>query len=283
MLTLTTPWLVASMALLAQRSLPLEPAVHRSCIPRLIVEATGTPRAVLTREDGKNGKLAALLGKRGVPCEDLPCIAFERLPGFDELCDVLVAGGHAWVIITSPEAAGVFVDAWRACDAPQPTRIASVGAGTAQVLADAAVTVDFVPSKATGKTLAAELPASDPPATVVYPASALAADTVETGLQGRGFVTRRINTYTTVPATWSKAEWQRAGDAEVVTFASPSAVRVWADRVGTGATAVCIGETSADEARRLGFERVHCPEQPGVATWADAVASLGLWAREKDS
>ena len=63
----------------------------------------------------------------------------------------------------------------------------------------------------------------------------------------------------------------------MVTFGSPSAVRVWAERAGNTAIAVCIGGTSADEARRLGFERVHCPDAPGLESWADTVAALGLW------
>lgn len=260
-----------------------ETSLHPASLPRRSSATFMSPKpptAYLTREDGKNGKLQTLLSDRGVPTEELPCITFERLPGYDELRDAMVNGDHDWVVITSPEAAGVFIEAWRACKSPRPVKIASVGAGTAQVLADASLPSDFVPSKATGKTLAAELPVMDedgPAGQVLYPASALAADVVESGLQSRGFGTRRIETYTTVPANWSEADMQRAREAEIVTFASPSAVRVWAERVGTGATAVCIGETSAKEARGLGFARVHCPEKPGVEAWADTVSRLGMW------
>ena len=95
---------------------------------------------------------------------------------------------------------------------------------------------------------------------------------VEGGLNARGIPTRRINTYTTVPAEWDAADLAAARSAQVVTFASPSAVRVWADRAGTGALAVCIGETSAAECVRVGFaeERVRCPDSPGVEAWAPA-------------
>ena len=103
---------------------------------------------------------------------------------------------------------------------------------------------------------------------MLYPASALAADTVAKGLDARGIGTRRVNTYTTVPAEWTPNDLERAEAASVVTFASPSSVRVWAKRAGTGATAVCIGETSAKEARRMGFGKVVCPAKPGVDSWA---------------
>ena len=73
---------------------------------------------------------------------------------------------------------------------------------------------------------------------MLYPASAIASDTLEAGLGARGVSIRRIDTYTTVPATWSDTDEERARAAEIVTFASPSAVRVWADRMGTAAAAV---------------------------------------------
>ena len=108
----------------------------------------------------------------------------------------------------------------------------------------------------------------------------LAADAVELGLQSRGFGTRRLETYTTLPAAWAAEEEQRARGAAVVSFGSPSAVRAWAERAGTSAVAACIGETSAAAARKAGFARVLCPESPGVAAWAETIAALGLWAAE---
>lgn len=246
---------------------------------RQALAATESPRVFLTREEGKNDKLRSLLTARGILTEELPCIAFNRLPGYDKLCEALVANAHDWVVMTSPEAAGVFIEAWRSSGTPPLAKLATVGAGTAQALAKADLSVDFVPSKATGKTLAAELPTPEDasePGLVLYPASALAAGMVEAGLESRGFSTRRIETYTTVPAAWSEDDAERARAAEIVTFASPSAVRAWAERVGTAATAVCIGETSAEECRRVGFasESVHCPEKPGVESWAETVVGL---------
>lgn len=82
------------------------------------------------------------------------------------------------------------------------------------------------------------------------------------GLAARGIRTQRIDTYTTVPADWAPADLARAHAARLVTFGSPSAVRVWAERVGTAAAAVCIGETTAAEARNCGFADVVAPESP---------------------
>ncbi|KAL1504403.1 hypothetical protein AB1Y20_010809 [Prymnesium parvum] len=250
----------------AARPLPREPRVAMHAVP--------SSPAMLTREDGKNGKLRRLLAAAAVPHDELPCIAFERLEGGAQLCDELRRASFDWCVITSPESAAVFLDAWRAADSPK-VRVASVGAGTAEVLLEAGLAPEFVPSKATAKTLAAELPlGAGGSCRALYPASAIASSGIEEGLEARGVTVHRIDTYTTVPAAWGPSDEERAKATEVVTFASPSAVRVWAERVGTKAVAVCIGGTSADEARRLGFADVRCPSSPGVEAWAQEVAAL---------
>ena len=185
-----------------------------------------------------------------------------KTKGFDDLCDTLSNSGdaHPWVVITSPAAANFFAQAWTASQPSSKPRLASVGAGSAKVLEEAGLHVDFLPSKADGKTLAAELPAADlveaSAGSVLFPSSELAEDTIAEGLAHRGIRTRRINTYTTVAADWAPADLARAQTASVVAFGSPSAVRVWAERVGPAAAAVCIGESTAAEARKCGFDSV---------------------------
>ncbi|EOD23594.1 hypothetical protein EMIHUDRAFT_54867, partial [Emiliania huxleyi CCMP1516] len=239
------------------------------------------PAVILTRERGKNGKLDALLRERGVPTAELPCIAFQQLPaGQAELPPALAEETPAWVVVTSPEAAGVLAEGWERAGRPH-LRLASVGGATAKALQSLGLRSAFTPTKATGRALAEELPLDHgdsgggdgaPPA-VLYPCSALAADTVCAGLERRGFGVRRIDTYTTVAAEWGPSEEEAARAASVVSFGSPSAVRVWHERVGSGAVAACIGETSAAQARELGFSqaRVIAPDSPGVEAWAETI------------
>jgi uroporphyrinogen-III synthase len=83
--------------------------------------------------------------------------------------------------------------------------------------------------------------------------------------------------------------------AAVVALASPSAVKAWleviagsgdpssssetstssssasSDAVCGGVAAACIGSTTADAARKAGFERVFAPEEPGLAGFVEAV------------
>ena len=120
---------------------------------------------------------------------------------------------------------------------------------------------------------------SRPYENVLYPASALAARTLEDGLADRGFRVKRVDSYTTEPAAWTADDAARAAAVAVVAIGSPSAARVWAERVGTGQAAACIGETSARACEDLGFSSVFFPDKPGIPGWAasvrDAVASLG--------
>ena len=130
---------------------------------------------------------------------------------------------------------------------------------------------------------------------MLYPASKRAAHTLEDGLHGRGscggeegeggregggegegrlFEVTRLNTYDTVPADWSEADEAMAKACRVVTFASPSALKVWVSRVGMGFNVACIGETTATAARQAGWEegRIFYPrEAPGIDGWAAAV------------
>lgn len=167
------------------------------------------------------------------------------------------------------------------------------------------VTPVFTPSKATGETLAAEIPlpapeggaeaaggAAEAPRRVLYPASAKAQKTLESGLEARGFDVCRLNTYDTVPAEWDAEAESAAAAVSVAAFGSPSAVKTWAARLGVasgegreeeeegerkgrrGALAACIGETSARACREAGWPEstIFYPEKPGMEGWAKAVA-----------
>ncbi|EKX47010.1 Uroporphyrinogen synthase [Guillardia theta CCMP2712] len=223
----------------------------------------------LTRELGKNLKLEKALSEKGVRTVELPCIAFEAGIDSDSLPSALKEDWE-YVVVTSPEAASVFLDAWRLASQPS-LQVACVGTGTKQALQEGGIEPVFMPSKATGKTLADELPGPQGNGRVLYPASAKARTEVQGGLTARGFTVTRLNTYDTVSATWSEQELQMAASAAVVALASPSAVKTWAERLGTKQYAACIGETSASACKELGFEHVFWPESPGIPGWAQAV------------
>lgn len=111
-------------------------------------------RAVaLTREQGANGALRQLLC--GVDCVELPCLEFADLMSPSELGASIPI--DELVLLTSPQAAKVFLRGWAAASKP-PVKIVSVGKGTTKQLLEEGLRPEFEPSQALGAVLAKELP-----------------------------------------------------------------------------------------------------------------------------
>ncbi|XP_034895330.1 uroporphyrinogen-III synthase, chloroplastic isoform X2 [Populus alba] len=274
--------------------------LHRRFFPpslRTSASASSTsnsaPKVVVTRERGKNGKLIKALAKYGISCLELPLIQHTQGPDsdklssvlcstFSKLCGSLYDSAFDWIIITSPEAGSVFLEAWKVAGTPK-VKVGVVGAGTASIFeevmqsSERSLDVAFTPSKATGKVLASELPKNgNKRCTVLYPASAKASNEIEQGLYNRGFEVVRLNTYTTVPVGHvDEMVLKQAISAPVVAVASPSSVRAWANLIPESEewnnSVACIGETTGSAAKRLGFKKVYFPRQPGLEGWVDSI------------
>ena len=247
---------------------------------------------VLTREAGKNDNVVDALKQIDVIPHDaileVPMVFTETIQsGIEQLADALrnlKETNVQFVCVTSPEAMAHYVTAYRMAGDPggNAAALACVGGGTAKALkrelerqttaCPVPPTCEFVPTRATAKDLAAELPLSEN-TRVLYPASARAKKELQDGLGERGCEVLRINTYTTVAATVDRLTEEQvhaARNAAVVCFASPSAAMAWVDAFGVSAKAACIGRTSYDACIRLGWkeEDVFCPDAPGVDGFA---------------
>ncbi|KAL8145131.1 uroporphyrinogen-III synthase, chloroplastic [Apium graveolens] len=237
---------------------------------------------IVTRERGKNAKLINALAKHGVNCLELPLIQHRHLPDLERLSSVLRETTFDWIVITSPEAGLVFLEAWNAAGTPN-VKICVVGAGTASIFDNVAhsskqiLDIAFTPSKATGKVLASELPhTGNRKCTVLYPASAKASSEIEEGLSSRGFEVTRLNTYTTVPVHHvDPILFQQALSSPVIAVASPSSIRAWVNLIPDlerwDYSVACIGETTALAAKRMGLKNVYHPTNPGLEGWVDSI------------
>ncbi|CAM6020447.1 unnamed protein product [Sphagnum balticum] len=236
---------------------------------------------VVTRERGKNGKLIKALETLGIQCVELPLIEHRTGPDLPKLVHILREVEFGWIVVTSPEAAAVFLDAWKDAGFPK-ARIAVVGTGTGQVFDNIQegrdqLQVAFTPSKANAKVLAAELPKHDErDSQVLYPASLKASNDLETGLTERGFSVMRLNSYSTESVqSLDDNLVATAALAPVATFASPTAVKAWVELVaGTrrwDGAAACIGSTSAIAAQKAGLKKIFYPESPGLDGWVNSI------------
>ncbi|GLJ12187.1 hypothetical protein SUGI_0186280 [Cryptomeria japonica] len=241
--------------------------------------AVALHKVVVTRETGKNERLMKLLGNQGISCLELPLVKHIEGPDLKRLPSILCDNMFDWIVITSPEAALVFLEAWKEAGFPN-VQVAAVGSGTASIFENIEnsdkLNVGFKPSKATGRVLARELPKLQEMCTVLYPASMKASDEIEHTLSDRGFQVTRLNTYSTVPIhELDQALLAEAVLVPVVAVASPSTVRAWAKIIsnikGWNGAVACIGETSASAARESGFQKIYYPENPGLEGWVESI------------
>jgi uroporphyrinogen-III synthase len=233
----------------------------------------------VTREDGKNGKLVEKIGsneilKNQIEILELPCIEHASGPDYDSLEGTLANGSWDYVAVTSPEAAKVVASAWDVVrDNPIP--VVAVGKATEKTLEKYGIPVTFVPSKATAETLAQELELKGEGTTLLYPASAKAKQTLQNGLEARGFQVTRLNTYDTVTATWTEEQKEQAKRVKIACFASPSSINGWLLNTNDNKdiVAACIGETSATACRGHSWleNQIYYPESPGIEGWIDAI------------
>ena len=141
-------------------------------------------KVALTREEGNNEKLVKILVSNSkLKLIELPCIAFGTGPDIDKLSQYMTK--NDLIIITSPQAASVFIDQWVSIGKPA-VKVVSVGKGTSKPLESMGLTPVFEPSDATGETLAEELPTTLGNS-VLYPSSSLADNKLTDILTSRGF------------------------------------------------------------------------------------------------
>ena len=240
-------------------------------VVRRSVRPVQAASVVLTRHVGSNDKARKSLRQHDVEPIELPLVEFRTRPEAQYLTELLRKRRYDWVTLTSPQATSVFTEAWREAGRPS-ARVASFSASLDVLSREGpSLLVGYVPSTANAQTLVQELPRKqDRIEEVLYPASSKADDILERGLRERHFVVTRLDTYDTATVdieTIDASAMEQALQADVVTFASPSAVRAWIDvtqeKCLFNQAVACIGSTTAKKARQMGFTNVYYAEKPG--------------------
>jgi uroporphyrinogen-III synthase len=246
----------------------------------------------VTREEGDEATLATLLRDRGATIVSWPAIRWA--PADPGPLDAALAGLGAfhWVVLTSPRA--VEAVAGRDPTWPPSLRLAAVGGATRAAAEARGWPVHVVPSIQTAEALVAALAGAGvgAGARVLFPASELARDTLETGLRRLGAEVVRVTAYRTVPAELNREACARAlaaGEVQVISVASPSAVEglkaALGDRLFATAAAstvmAAIGPTTGAAARAAGVDRVIEASDHSLAGLADRIAAWAASTREE--
>jgi uroporphyrinogen III methyltransferase/synthase len=233
---------------------------------------------VVTRPVGQSSALSLALRSAGATVVSLPAIAIVGPEDGGKALQEAVAriGEYDWVAFTSANAVAGFVASLKDARTLAGVKLAAVGAATASALAAGHLVADLVADKASAAGLVESIGPPTGGGRVLFCRAADALPTFARGLRQLGWSVDEMEVYRTIspgPAhglTEHAVERARAADA--VVLASPSAVRGLVALLSArhevaepdglpqvtqpnvlSQVAVCIGESTASEARKAGF------------------------------
>jgi uroporphyrinogen III methyltransferase/synthase len=238
---------------------------------------------VVTRDAAGNAEMAKKIILRGGHPVEFTTMTLVPLTNRNEFVQVLTElAGYDWVIFTSPNGVDIFFDAIRAFGKDArvfaSVRLATLGAKTAESLAQYGLKADFVPTVFTGRDLGLQLlsHADLRDKQVLLLRSELASNDLVEVFQRGGARVRDVPTYTAVSSAASPPsnrgqdgrdtaagppdlqEQIRQNRVHWLTFASPSAVRGFFEQIGpevvnaAAAKVASIGPVTSRELTELG-------------------------------
>jgi uroporphyrinogen III methyltransferase/synthase len=234
---------------------------------------------VVTRAPAQAGTLTAGLRQAGARVIELPVIEIGEVPEERQALEGAAeeAGRYEWLVFTSSNAVGRFVPLVADLRRLASCRIAAVGRATATALAEHHLRPDLVPEQPSAESLVRAMPEGR--GRVLFVKAAGATETLATGLRAKGWQVDEVIAYRTVEASAPRAEVAAmVGQADAVTFASPSAVRAFLHlrdtdgrRLPVPPVVACIGPTTAAAARAAG---ITVAVEPSRASVEGLVAAL---------
>jgi uroporphyrinogen III methyltransferase/synthase len=245
-------------------------------------------RVLVTRTREQASALSRLLAAQGAEAVEVPAIRIERRVDEGALAravDTLRTSGYGWAIFTSANAVEIFAGhlARAGCDARAfgRTRIAAIGPGTAAALARQGLQADLVPREYIAEGLAQALAARPIRGTrVLLPRAEGARETLVEALTQRGAIVDELTLYAaTIPEAQDSDGLTRlrAGDIDIVTFASSSAVRNVVAMLGGDVTPLravrlaAIGPITAGALREADLDVHIMPGAHTIEALVDAV------------
>ena len=237
---------------------------------------------VVTRASHQSADLIQALTEEGAEVIAAPAIAIvPPLDGGQPLDDALIRlERFSWLAFTSTNS----VAALMARGARRGVlkrfshlKIAAVGPATAaKVASEMGREPDLIPTHYDSASLADAFPRPKPGDRVLVPRASDGLTDLSDGLRARGWHVDCVAAYRTVCPSLSDDLVSQAISAEIVIFASPSAVKGHLEQTGgkSASTVVVIGETTAEECRLSGIEVAAIAEERSVGGLVQAVSSM---------
>lgn len=210
---------------------------------------------VVTRARAQASELVERLRELGADTVEIPAIHIDDPDDDGAALRAGVDGlaGYDWVVVTSPNGARRLLAECRDARAFGSARVAAIGPGTADALAEGNVVPDLVPERFVAEGLLEVFP--DGPGRVLLARAAEARDVLPEGLRDKGWEVDVVAAYRTVQGRPTDDELARAAAADIVTFTSSSTVRNFLAVCDTVPPVVaCIGPVTAATAREHGLD-----------------------------
>ena len=243
-------------------------------------------RVVVTRATAQAGALSERLRALGADVLEMPATRVEPLDAAPLRAALERLGAYGWLAFTSQNAVRLFWEALRATGrdarALAGVQVCAVGPATAEALLARGIAVDVVPDRfvAEGVLEAMAERADVNGAHVLYATAEGARDVLPAGLRALGATVDVVPVYRSAP-DGAGAERLRAaleaGEVDLVTFTSASAVQGFVQAVGAElarrAPAASIGPVTSEAARAAGIAvAVEAPEST-IPALAAAIAA----------
>lgn len=256
----------------------------RSEIARFELRPLFGKRIVVTRATGAGGNLGEQLREMGAEVIEAPVTTIEALaPGPIDTAVANIAS-YGWLILTSQVGVRLFWEALRRAGkdtrALNGIRVAVIGPATRRTLEEYGLTADVTPKRFVAEGLLESLTNDSTirGARVLYAAAADSREVLSNGLRDLGASVDMVAMYRSVP---DEAVGTRlnaiidAGEVDIITFASGSAVDGFVSLVGEARArkmrAVTIGPITSAAARKQGIVLVAEAAEATIDSLVDAV------------
>ena len=217
-------------------------------------------KVIVTRPRHQSSVLADRLRDEGAEALMVPTI--EIVDPTDQGAALRASIDHLssydWLVLTSANGALRFCELLRDGRDLAGVKIAAIGPGTAEVLADFNLIADLVPERFIAESLleAFPLPSETDLRRVLLARAEVARDVLPDGLRDLGWRVDVVDAYRTIPVEPNHEERERITQADIVTFTSSSTVENWIAAFGSDTLpklVACIGPITADTAHRAGL------------------------------
>jgi uroporphyrinogen III methyltransferase/synthase len=216
-------------------------------------------KVLITRPKDHGDALRSALQAAGAEVVDVPVVAIrDAADGGAALRRAAASlATYDWVVLTSANGARRLLDVVTDARAFGSARVAAIGPGTAAALRSGNIQPDLVPDRHVGEALVEGFPR--PPTgggRVLLARAAVARDVVPEGLRELGWTVDVVDAYRTVPSVIDDEQRMAVAAADVVTFASSSAVDAFLTAFGAEnvpPVVACIGPVTAATAEARGL------------------------------